>query len=164
MAIVDKLLDLINAKNPHKHPLTSDQVTFAAPVPNSDATWNTKVTVSSVPGKGYRGNVDVFYHRIELTELGTSIGFISEEPFTPETIVSMLNEKLGITLTLTELDAVTVPAMTVGDIETVVLAAKSDSFGWVGEIGIDLLFGLPDNDELHQLVTNTLPSSGYLTR
>jgi hypothetical protein len=163
MSNADKLLALINADNPYPRPLTFDTVSFSAPLAVAGDGYNTKVTVSSVPGKMFIGNVDVFYHRIELTELGYT-GLLSEAQFTPESILASLNAQCGTDLTLADVEGFTVPTLEVGEPQTVVLTSKSDSFAWAGEKEVELLFGLPmEVNELHQLVTFTMPSDGYLT-
>lgn len=164
MSSPDKLLALINADNPHNPPLTFDSVALSNPAVDVGDAWNTKVTVSSVPGHGYFGDVDVFYTRPGLSVLGSNVGLLSEQPFTADSIVSLLSAKRQADVTLSDLDVFTVPHLTVlGEMQSVVLVAKSDSLGWTGATEVALLFGLPPRvDLLHQLVTQIMPAAGYL--
>lgn len=159
-----KILALIDANNPpNRLPVSVDTVTLSAPVADYGAGWNTKLKVSSISGHGFYGDVDVFYHRVTLPELGT-IRLLSETQFTSETIVSMINAKKGTDLSASDLhlDLVTVPTLNLGGMETVVLAAQESSLGWTGETEVSLLFGLPGNvDLLHQIVTELFPGDGY---
>ena len=164
MSATDILLALINADNPNRRPIKKESVTFSAPVAVAGEGWNTKVTVRSVPGKGYEGDVDVTYHRVELTELGHA-ALLSDAQFTPEMVIELINELKGTLLTLDDVEPFTVPVLDVGEFREVKLTIKSDSFGWTGEAYVEILFGLPTLiNELHQLVTFTMPSNGYLTR
>ena len=159
----DTIIALINADNPIDIPHTSESITLSLPVVDIGESWNTKLTVSSVDGYGYFGDVDVFYHRIELAELGP-INLLSETPFTRETIVALLNSRKGTELDVSDVVDLFVPDMALGETGTVVLAAQADSLGWTAEAEIALLFGLPENvDLLHQLVTVTFPASGYFS-
>jgi hypothetical protein len=164
MSSQEKLLALINQDNPNPFPLTLAQVTFSDPVAVDNQLWNTKVTVSSVPGSGYYGDVDVNYKRNSFSELGDSVTVMSELPFTIETIVALLNTTRATYLTVDDIESIEVSIMDVGDIGTVVLNAKSTSLGWLGSVTLTALYGLPmDVDILHILMNHTLPSGGYLT-
>ncbi len=170
MSIIDQLIALINSANVSEHPslltdpLTIDQVSISNPTPDAGLTWDTKVTVSALPNSEYSGQVDVFYNRIDLSAIGTDLGFMSETPFTADTVVSILNAMGNVALLDTDMGEFTIPNMNVGDIETVVLVANPDSLAWKGTVTVSLLFGLPPNVSiLHQLMTVTLPSAGYLT-
>jgi hypothetical protein len=163
MVTQDDILALIISDNPHPFQIIKESVTLSPPVADFSINGNTKITVNSVPGFGYYGSVDVFYHRITLPELG-EIQLLSETQFTPETIVSMINAKKRVDLTSLDLDldSVIVPSMSVGDMKTVVLATKLDSLGWTGETDVSLLYGLPGNvNLLHEIVTEIFPSDGY---
>ena len=158
MSSINKLIDLINADNPHPALLSKNNITFSIPTVEVGESWNTVVTVSAIQGSGYVGEVDVRYKRIDLTELGSSVGLISENVFTPDTVVSVLNKSRGAFLGIEDIDFITVPPMGVGDIETIALVARSDSLGWTGRINVSLLVGLPDNISLlHELLNIKLP-------
>lgn len=162
----EKLLALINADNPYKIPVSLSNVTLGAPVSISDPSTggpNTKITVSSLPGHGFYGDVDVVYHRLWLGELGTLQLFSETEQFTAETILSMINAEKGTDFLPS--DVVIEPelqTLTTGDMQTVVFTMNSDSVDWVGANEISLLFGLPENiNELHQVISSLFPSGGY---
>lgn len=159
----DKLLALINADNPWPMPLNFKCVSFSDPLPDLGQAWNTKVTVSAIPGFGFTGHVDVFYHRIGLPDTGY-IGIFTEEQLTPETLTALLALQKNIDIPVEELEDFSIPMFeAVGDMGTVVLAAKSNSYGWMGTTTAEVLFGFTQQslDDLHTLLTVTMPSVGY---
>lgn len=158
MSSINKLIDLINADNPHPALLSEKNITFSVPIVDIGETWNTAVTVSAIKGSGYVGQVVVRYNRIDLSNLGSEIGIISEEAFTADTVVSILNRTRGSFISLDDVSSIAIPVMNVGDIETIALTAKTDSLGWTGRVDISLLMGLPENTGLlHELLNIELP-------
>jgi len=159
----DKLINLLNASNPNPVKFDSSNVSFSDPTPDTGTGWNTKITVNTVPNPKYKGSVDVFYRRIHLSDIGSDVWLFSEEQFTIETIVSILNTAKDTFLLATDMDAIAIPVMRVGDIRTVVLAANPKSLGWVGDVSVSLIIGFPGiASRLHSLMNTTLPGSGYL--
>ena len=158
------LLGLINQANPSSPVLSLNDVTFGFPQSDIGANYNTKITVSSVPGSGYFGTVDVFYHRIDLTELGQYLKVLSEEPFTSDLIIQSIGRNRVADLDVRDFEALTIPDLQIGDYGTITLTAEPKSLGWVGTTEVSLVLGLPENvDLLHTLMNFTLPSNGYLT-
>ena len=165
MTTISKLLELVNTGNPLSIPLTSDIVSFSDPVINYGVNWNTQITITANPGYYYTGSVNVFYKRIDLSVLN-KISLLSDVPFTPEIIVSILKNIYNADVVINDFIPIDIPNLNnVGDTGTVVIEADSKSIGWNGKNDkVDLLFGLPFNiNTLHQLLVDILPSPGYLT-
>ena len=160
----DKLIDLLNKDNPYAVRFDSTNIVFSDPIPDDGDSWNTKLTISAVPGSGFIGSVDVTYHRIPLSDIGEGNWLFSDEEFTIDTIVSILNTAKETFLLATDMNTIAIPDMRVGDIETVVLSAHSKSLGWIGSVGVTITLGFPGiAEKLNLLVNNTLPGDGYLT-
>ncbi len=73
MSGFESLLNLVNADNPIQQPLTAADITLSDPIEDIGPNWNTKVTISAVPGSRYTGSVDVCYNRVPLDALNNSV-------------------------------------------------------------------------------------------
>jgi hypothetical protein len=165
----EKLLAAMNALNSPPEPFTLDNVKLSLPQPHAgDNAWNTKITVTAKPGRGYSSSIDFYYHRIDLAEYGL-LEIESPQSFTMDGILVVLNninerpenEKANIA----ELDLVpvTLPAFAPnGDAHSIILTADRNSLGWTGTAPILLAYNLPDVTDLFQYMTETLPEPGYL--
>jgi len=164
MTSQDKIIAQINIQNPSApYPFSTSNIAFATPEDDVEAGWNTKLAVSAVEGGGYDGTVEVYYHRIDLSELGADIGLSSEAPFTNQTFLDALNAVKATDILLTDLETFTLPTQTTGVVLTVVLTALSTSLGWRGTNTISFVVGLPATaDALHTLLNVTMPAEGYL--
>lgn len=83
VASEDKLLALINANNIKQ--LTRDQVTFGEPEYVVHPEGNTKVLVSAVEGKGYRGTQEIIYTRLYTAE-GYNFPIARRGPLNPDDV------------------------------------------------------------------------------
>lgn len=161
----DKLLALINQHNPLPIPLSFSNVNFSLPIEDIGDNWNTVVRINALSVNLYSGYQDVYYKRNHVSELlPNGIGLLSEEPFTFEKIINLLNDERNAEIDLTEVEAVDLSNLDFGATETVQLKATDSSLGWIGETPMSVVFGLPSNiNELHNLVNHTLPEPGYIT-
>lgn len=158
-----KLLELLNADNPNPIPFDTTNISISEPLVDIGSDHNTKVTLSSISGTGFIGSVDVFYKRINLTELGTDIWLFSEVPFTQDIVMSILNTTRDAFLVVEDLEQISVPGMRVGDIRSIIFTAKNNSMNWIGQNSASIIIGFPGiSNTLNQLMNFTLPSLGYL--
>ncbi|EKD22663.1 MAG: hypothetical protein ACD_84C00018G0004 [uncultured bacterium] len=156
----DKLLELLNNDNPRQIKFDRTNVTFSNPIENIGEGYNTRINVDSVPGGGFLGNVDVFYHRINLADLGNDIWLFSDMPFTEDMIISMLNTSRNAFLLASDLDAMAVPIMAVGDIRSIVFTTQPNSVNWIGSNNAMLIIGFPGIvSRLDLFLNTTLPST-----
>ncbi len=162
--VYDQLLALINSSSNAAVPFDLTNISFGTQVPDSSTSQNTKITVQSVAGAGYVGSVDLFYNRISLTELGNVVWLFSDVPFTPDSVIALLNASMNSFLLVDDVDSVVIPTMRVGDICIVSLIAKPDSINWTDNIDTSLIIGFPSfEDSFNTLMNFTLPAAGYLS-
>lgn len=177
MSGYETLLNIVNADNPIQQPLTAADVVFSDPVIDIGPNWNTKVTITAIPGSRYTGSVDVCYHRELLDALNNSVinEVISDVPFTPELILSLLNASRNTTFTLSDMvccdcgpvcncnkGGISIPDINLGDVASINLTIRSNSLAWIGDTNISVLYGLPTNiGLLHQLLNHVFPNNGY---
>jgi len=166
MSGYETILNLVNATNPIQQPLTKDDISFSEPIPVKGPDYNTKITISSVPGSRYTGFVDVFYNRPSLDDLNNSVinNIISDVPFTPQIIIDLLNSSRDTEFTLSDLiHCPCPPDLDVGEVASVKIAVKSNCLTWIGDANVSVLYGLPSNiGELHHLLNHVCPNDGYL--
>lgn len=137
----EKILFLVNESNGPPKLLTSENVSFDIPAPDVGDTWDTKVILKSVPGKGYIGDAELFYTRIPLEDLGLPQTLRSVSGFTKETMLGMFNGKLGSFVGVDDLEPFEVPDIGIDETKTVTLVAKPTSLGWRGTAEITLSYG-----------------------
>jgi hypothetical protein len=177
MSGYESLLNLVNADNPIQQPLSLADVVFSDPIEDIGATWNTKVTISAVPGSRYTGTVDVCYNRVPLDALNNSVinNIISDVPFTPEIILNLLNSSRDTTFTLSDMrgcdckpgckcncESINIPNIELGDVASINLTIKSNSLEWIADTNVSVLYGLPSNiGLLHHLLNHVFPNNEY---
>jgi len=162
----EKLLAALTALNTPPVPFTLENVVLSPPTsfpgPNP---WNTRVTISAVPAKGYSSGLDFYYHRIDLAELG-DLAVVSAVPVTVAGILLVLNnanaalDQDRAELDVSDLEEITLPRMYEhGDATFINLTARANSYGWCGENNLLVAYNLPDVSELETFLYQTAP--GY---
>ena len=101
-------------------------------------TANTKLTVKSVPGRGYYNEVDIYYKRLVLGDIIQDADVRSEEVFTQESIVSLINGAFGLFLTVDDFVPFTPPNPANGEADTLTLTARATSRGFIGSAVINI--------------------------
>lgn len=159
----DQILAAIITKNPEASVLDNSEVVFSLPTANNDVLRNTKITISAADGSPFSGSVEVFYHRINLSELG-DIDVQSATIFTPANIVASINAQFNTELTLADIETFTIPSMKIeGDVSEITITAKTNALGWLGSTDIFLGLNIPPNmNAFNEFVSEILPANGYL--
>jgi hypothetical protein len=161
--IYDQILALINNQNENTVPFSLSNISFSDPIADSTTDHNTKITVESVAGAGYLGSVDLFYNRISLQQIGSFIWLFSDEPFTPDSVLSILNDSRNAFLVSTDVEQLNIPDMTVGDIVVMPIVTKPTSVNYNGESTLSLFTGFPIiANSLDNVMNSILPSANYL--
>jgi hypothetical protein len=89
-----------------------------------------------------------------------TLGLVSEEPFTPQSLVDAINAELGTFLRLFDLETIVIPEMETGIITPITLTARSTSLGWRGTGTVEVATGIPFNAQLfHTLINTALPDA-----
>lgn len=144
MSSFDRILELVNEKNIPTYTLNDTNVQLSnLVVDNPDNTHNTRVTMKSVPGGGYVGEVELFYTRANLSSLG-ALEFVQEPPFTYDQLLGLIARTKNANMGSDDFTNGTLPAMDTGVVTAFVLSAKSGSLGWLGNTQVKLLTGIPD--------------------
>lgn len=139
---ITRLLSEANEKNSPKRPLTLINVAPQTPVPlEGDEKHNTQVTIQGVPGRTYIGEQTLLYKRISITDALADLQLRNIVPFTTQMVVDMVNTQLGLFITLDDLEPFTPPELALNETKTLVLTSKADSFGFIGEVEISLMYG-----------------------
>ena len=134
----NKLLALVNRDNASN--IVEEQVVFAAPLVNPDAgiVRNTKLTLTAVPGKGFRNSVTVWYNRIDLgvlfKNIDANVGLAVTEGMTTDALIPLINAKYGTDFEVA--DFVQQPLVVSDATQTVVLAADATNVAYIGEFTI----------------------------
>lgn len=159
----DKILQLLNDGNPHHIAFTKDNVILMEPTENIGAAWNTKLNIKAMPDGPFAGMVDIYYHRIQLSSIGTDLWLFSDQQFDHDNIVNILNTTKNTFLAASDIDTTIIPLMRIGDIMTVVITANPNSYGWTGSNEATLIMGFPSVvNKLHTLLNYTLPGNDYI--
>lgn len=110
---------------------------------------NTSVTLTGILNKGYKGSVDVYYKRNDLTSLFQGIDpTVRSREFSLQSVLDTINTRYGLFLETTDLvdGGPTIPTFSDVDLETVTdleFRVRDDSYGWTGTVTIPVLYGNP---------------------
>lgn len=146
-----QVLQLINEQNTLSRPLSLENVALALPVKKgADDPRNTGVQVAGIHGKGYKGQIEIFYDRHDLPELFAEAGITpalrstTVEAITPAWIIAQLNAKHGLYLEAADLETIDIPVFTdLEETHDIEIAVKDDSWNWVGTITLQMTYGNP---------------------
>lgn len=136
----EKLLDLINDLNQPQRELNDINVKFTGIVP-ADETGATVLTVAGVPGRGYSGQVDLTYNRLNLTEILDGKTVRSPDALNPDSFLELVNGAYNLFLTAIDVGEITIPELGEGEYAQLTLTANEDSLGFVGVATVRLEFG-----------------------
>jgi hypothetical protein len=136
-----ELLKEINLANTPLRPLNTLNVTFDVPTAETGDDYNTRVTVLAVPGRTYINQVDVLYKRIVLADIAPDAQVRSTEPFTKESIISLLNATFQMFLSVEDLEDFTPPTLQLNETASLTLTAKPESLGWLGSFDVEFMYG-----------------------
>lgn len=162
---ITQLLALVNRDNTASlaTALTDTQVTVNAAAVNTDSAIarDTVVTIDSIPGKGYRGSVTVYYNRIDLGVLflnvGANVGLTVVDGDTSDKLIPLLNAKYGTHFEVGDLVAQPLEVST--DIKEVVLAAAGGNVMYTGQFTVK--YGLEETALDSVVLTTTLSGFNY---
>lgn len=136
----EKLLDLINDLNQPQRELNDINVKFTGIVP-ADESGATVLTVAGVPGRGYSGQVDLTYNRLNLTEILDGKTVRSPDTLNPDSFLELVNSAYNLFLTAIDVGEITIPELGEGEYAQLTLEANEDSLGFVGTATVRLEFG-----------------------
>jgi hypothetical protein len=155
MSSFDRIVDMIDEKNVLAFPLTRDNISLENLTSNPEKDWNTRVTVNSKRTGEYVGSVNIYYTRANLTELGSPLQFMQEEPFTLESLCEIINKTKNCQITKEDLTIDTLPDIESGMVVTFTLSASATSLVWLGNTQVNILTGIPSEAKNLDLFLNT---------
>lgn len=136
------IVDLINERNPGLA-LTPALVTFGLPTLNATDARNTKVTVTAVPGSGYKNFKDLLYNRVDLSVIpgARSIEFPKGDAVKISDLISEINAAYGINLSSNDYVDADLPNFTGAPNEKLdfQLAAGADSLVYHGSVTLKVI-------------------------
>lgn len=160
MAIKDELISQLNAAN--KTSVPSDCLRVYNPRQNVNGAYNTTVDVSGIPEKGYSGDIQMHYNRIDLGKLFVGIPITVTVPFEDITSAVVLTELKKIVPTLTiEMSDIVETTIPVGA-KIFTLAVKPESLAWQGSLGVTIEYVLADIAT--DITSLDLSGFSYITR
>lgn len=133
-----KIIDELNVLNVPPKTFTEMNVSLQDIEVIDTETANTKLTVMSVPGRGYYNNVDIYYKRLVLGDIIQDADVRSLDEFTPESVVKLLNGAFGLFLTVDDFEEFTTPTVADGESVELTLTARATSRGFIGGAVINL--------------------------
>lgn len=153
----ERLLELFNRSNTPPKEFTKKNIHFDNPVPipvEGEGGNDTRMVVDGIPGFGYYNGVEVTYKRIPLQDFLAGVTVRSIQPITMADFVSQLNALYGtyVELRVDDLEDFEIPVINQDESVTILLKAKAESTGFVGEQEIEYTYGRP---LLNQVVLNT---------
>ena len=159
-----KLLALVNRDNYTN--IVESQVAIQAPLVNPDAgiARNTKLTLNAIKGQGFRGNVTVWYNRIDLGVLfknvGANVGLEVVEGDTTDKLIPLLNAKYGTDFEVADFE--TLPLVATADpssTSVVTITPKAANVAYVGSF--DVTYGIVEVALDSVVLVTTLTGFNY---
>lgn len=157
----DLIIDLINLTN--NSTLDETKITLSAPTaitPGQDG-HNSTAVVSSIPGKGYRGNVTVSYIRLDIGLLFANIALnLNVTTYTStKDLLPILNSKFGLGLTTDDIQDNPIDKTANPVVHTIV--TKTTSLAYIGQV-VTTIGPDPDVGERLDTVILTTNLNGLL--
>lgn len=121
----------------------------AAPEDATD--YDTIVTATGVPGRGYFGDAEIHYTRVPLSNLAGIVSITSLDNFTLDSIAQLINAAYGTFLDASDFvpqDITTPPLL---GSSTITLVAADTSLGWKGSVDITITH---DKPHLNTVIAN----------
>lgn len=136
----ENMLALVNTVTTYE--LTGDEFEFGNPttyVPSGEDTSNTQVTLTSVPGEGFTGDITLYYRRLEIGNTKTAAA--TEFQMEIDDDVDSVKEKIALehNLVVSEIDLVGDLPTPGGSNEVVTIEAITNSLLYYGSQSITLL-------------------------
>lgn len=143
-----KIFDLINQANPDLfYEATLDNIRLGVPeVFAGEDGRNTRLPLQGIENKGYVGDTQVFYERIDLTSLfeGVQPSFRGLDFTDAVTLLAKINTRYGTWLEADDVNNVVFPPFTgLEQHYSFELAVKDARLNWVGTVTIELVNGNP---------------------
>ena len=139
------LFQLIARSNTVKYKFKATDFDVAEPQLDINTGRNSKIQITAKPNSGFKGSLWLHYTRESIGNVSLPTQNLSEGPITIQSILAALNKKLLVPITPDDVEFLTVPALSVGDICTLTLTPRSGSFAWIGSTEVSFLYGLPPN-------------------
>lgn len=138
----DRLYVVMNDQYLPPREFTDETVRFGVPVPTTEHNRNSKVTVSGIPGKGYYGDVDIYYNRLDLGLLVEPFTFRTEEPITAAMLANYVRNVSDIEFTVADIAMDTIyPELDDGAAVDVQLIANPASLQFTGAVTLHAEYG-----------------------
>jgi len=141
MANAERMFVVLNDMFTPPKEFTEKRLSFSVPQPTTEHDRNTLVTISGIPGRGYYGEVDVYYDRMDLADYVTSFDFRSLETMTREMIVLGLSNKFGLDINPEDFEEYTPPVLGDGEAISSRIEIAETSLQWFGGLDLNLSFG-----------------------
>lgn len=126
--------------NPPKE-FTDKRLAFSVPQPTTENDRNTLVTISGVPGKGYYGEVDVYYNRMDIAQYAPGFEFRSLTELNRGALTQALINLYSIQINPEDFVDFTPPALADGESVELTMTIEENSLQWFGSITAALSFG-----------------------
>lgn len=154
-----RVLDALNSEFTPQNQFTEANLRFDAIASDATEGFNSKITLSGLPGKGYYGSVDLLFNRLDLAVLehtpGVMIELRREGDWSIADVVTGLNGLRRAKLTTDDIDfSIAPPAgFAPGSEVEAQITAKNTSYAWTGSLDVKLVYGKP---YLNQVVFSSL--------
>lgn len=139
---VQIIIDLLNAKVPNLS-LTPELVTFGLPTVNSTNERNTKVTITAVPGSGYKNFKDLEYNRVDYAVIpgARSIEFPKGDAVKVAELIPEINARFGLNISENDFVDADLPEFVGLPNEKLdfVLTANADSLVYRGSVTLKIV-------------------------
>lgn len=141
MANSERMFVVLNEQFSPPKEFTEMRLKFSIPADTTEHGKNTLVTISGVPGKGYYGDVDVYYDRMDLVDYVEEFDFRSLATLDRTSIVTALANFFQLEIDPDDVVDFEPPVLADGETIAMTLTAVPSSLQWKGQVDISVSFG-----------------------
>lgn len=162
MTVISEFLGLVNTANAGKQAaLKEGDVVFTSVTPGEFGANNTEVLMTGVEARGYRDQVTVRHHRLDVAQIvpaDATVALLRDNSETVHDVLTHLSVERGVDLELTEFDD---DAIDVFSAASLSLAPLDNSLKYIGQAPIALT--VKDSQMTEVVKTTDLPGWKIVT-
>lgn len=142
-SVKERIYTQLNELNTPFRILSDRTIRMGSPVLNEEGPYNTRLNLKAQPGRGYIGDVDVYFDRVPLKDLVEQTELRSQDAWSISLIVQLIQASAGIPLSTEDFEPFEAPVLQPGESQQLTVKLKEGSLGYYGDLTLDLLYGKP---------------------
>lgn len=141
MANAERIFVVLNDTFTPPREFNKTRLILAPPVVVDEHNRNTMVTISGIPGRGYYGQVDVYFDRMDIADYVPLFEFRSPDVLTRQSVVEAMAIRYQIDIDPSDFDPFDIPVLGDGESLDMTINIAATSLQWTGSVELHLEYG-----------------------